>query len=151
MKVVSGAVRNFKGKVRQARRYARVVLEFAQTIQRRGLVVATSMARTSKVGQRINSILEGRMGLTHSMRHFCWAIMLSVAVPAVYSASAFQLTPVLKTLPSPYASMSYIDGYRAILADGWTLTSDGSAKFESDIERDSENLAVRICFFSYYT
>jgi hypothetical protein len=82
---------------------------------------------------------------------FFWAIMLTVAVPAMCGASAFQLTSVLKTLPSPYASMSYSDGYRAILADGWTLTSDGAAKLESDVERDPENLAGRIRLLSYYT
>jgi hypothetical protein len=112
---------------------------------------ATSMARTSKVGFRINSILEGRVRLTHLMRGFSWIVMLAVAVPAVYGASAFQLTSVLKTPPSPYASMSTIDGVRAILADGWTLTSDGLAKLESDVERDPENLAARIRLLSYYT
>jgi len=85
------------------------------------------------------------------MGGFSWTIMLAVAVPALCGASAFQSTPVLKTLPSPYASMSYIDGYRAILADGWTLTSDGATKLESDIERDPENLAARIRLLSYYT
>jgi hypothetical protein len=82
---------------------------------------------------------------------FFWAIMLTVVVPAMCGASAFQLTSVLKTLPSPYASMSHSDGYRAILADGWTLTSDGAAKLESDVERDPENLAGRIRLLSYYT
>jgi hypothetical protein len=109
------------------------------------------MARSSKVGRRINNILEARLGLTHSMRGFSWAIMLAIAVPAVYGASAFQLASVLKTSPSPYASMSRSDGYRAILADGWTLTSDGAATLESDVERDPENLAARIRLLSYYT
>ena len=77
--------------------------------------------------------------------------MLAVAIPVVYGASAFQVTPVLKTPPSPYASMSHGDGYRAILADGWTLTSEGAAKLESDVERDPENLAARIRLLSYYT
>ena len=115
------------------------------------LALGTSMARGSKVSRRIKSILEGRVGLARSMRGFSWAIMLAVAVPAVYGASAFQLTSVLKTPPSPYASMSQSDGYRAILADGWTLTSDGAAKLESDLKRDPENLAARIRLLSYYT
>jgi len=115
------------------------------------LALGTSMARGSKVSRRIKSILKGRVGLARSMRGFSWAIMLAVAVPAVYGASAFQLTSVLKTPPSPYASMSQSDGYRAILADGWTLTSDGAAKLESDLKRDPENLAARIRLLSYYT
>ena len=82
---------------------------------------------------------------------FSLAIMMTVAVPAMSGASTFQLTSVPKTLPSPYASMSHSDGYRAILADGWTLTSDGAAKLESDVERDPENLAGRIRLLSYYT
>ena len=85
------------------------------------------------------------------MRGFSLTIMLAVAVPVVCGASAFQLTSVLKTPPSPYASMSHIDAVRAILADGWTLTSDGAAKLESDVERDPENLAARIRLLSYYT
>jgi len=47
--------------------------------------------------------------------------------------------------------MSHIAGMQAILADGWTLTSDGAAKLESDVERDPENLAGRIRLLSYYT
>jgi len=85
------------------------------------------------------------------MRGFSWTIMLAVAVPVVCGASAFQLTSVLKTPPSPYASMSRIDAVRAILADGWTLTSDGASKLESDVEGDPENLAARIRLLSYYT
>ena len=85
------------------------------------------------------------------MRGVSSTIMLAVAVPAMCGVSAFQLTSVLKTPPSPYASMSHIDGVRAILADGWTLTSDGAAKLESDVERDPGNLAARIRLLSYYT
>jgi hypothetical protein len=91
------------------------------------------------------------MRLTHSMRGFFWTTMLAVAFPVVYGASAFQVASVLKTPPSPYAAMSHGDGNRAILADGWTLTSDGAAKLESDVERDPENLAARIRLLSYYT
>jgi len=76
------------------------------------LALGTSMGRKSKVGRRIKSILKGRVGLARSMRGFSWAVMLAVAVPAVYGASAFQLTSVLKTPPSPYASMSWIRRYR---------------------------------------
>jgi hypothetical protein len=77
--------------------------------------------------------------------------MLAVVVPVVYGAGAFQVAPVLKTSPSPYAALSHIDGVHAILADGWTLTSDGAAKLESNMERDPENLAVHIRLLSYYT
>jgi hypothetical protein len=82
---------------------------------------------------------------------FSWTIMLAVSVPGVHGASAFQLTSELKTPPSRYASMSHIAGMQAILADGWTLTSDGAAKLESDVERDPENFAARIRLLSYYT
>jgi hypothetical protein len=85
------------------------------------------------------------------MLGFSWTIMLTVSVPAVFEASAFQLTPVLKTPPSRYASMSHIAGGQAILADGWTLTSDAAAKLESDVERDPENLAAHVRLLSYYT
>ena len=77
--------------------------------------------------------------------------MLAVSVPGVHGASAFQSTSELKTPPSRYASMSHIAGMQAILADGWTLTSDGAAKLESDVERDPENFAARIRLLSYYT
>jgi hypothetical protein len=82
---------------------------------------------------------------------FSWTIMLAVSVPAVYGASAFQSASELKTPPSRYASMSRIDAVHAILADGWTLTSDSAAKLEAEVERDPENLAARIRLLSYYT
>src|SRR5207245_2601805 len=132
-------------------RYATVVLEFAQAVAGSQVAAATSMARTSKVGRRINRILEDRVSLGHAMRGFSWTVMVTVAAPAVYGASACQLTSVLKTPPSPYASMSHIDGVHAILADGWTLTPDQAAKLESAVERDPANLAARIRLLSYYT
>jgi len=131
--------------------YARVVLEFAQAVAGTQVAVPTSMARTSKVGRRINSILEGRVSWSRAMHGFSWALILAVGVPAVYGAGAFQLISVLTTPPSPYASMSHIDGVRAILADGWTLTPDEAAKLESEVGRDPENVAARIRLLSHYT
>jgi hypothetical protein len=128
-----------------------VVLEFAEVVSRRQVAVATSMARTSRMGRRIDNILEGRAGQGHAMRGFYWAVMLAVAVPALYAASSFQLTAALKTPPSPYASMPHVDAVRAILADGWTLTAGEAAKLEQHVERDPEDLKARIRLLSYYT
>src|SRR5262249_77448 len=91
------------------------------------------------------------MSLSHPMRSFSWTVMLAIAVPAVYGFGASQLTSVLNTRPSPYASMSHIDGVRALLADGWTLTSGEPPELESHLEPDPHNLAARIRLLSYYT
>jgi len=137
--------------VGDASNYASVVLAFARAATHRRVAAATSMARTSKAGRRIDRILEGRVNLNPSMGWVSWTLMLVVAVPAVYGAGVFQLAAELKTAPSRYASMSHIDGVRAILADGWTLTADEAAKFETAVEREPENLLVRVRLLSYYT
>ena len=94
------------------------------------------------------------MSARRKVQHAIWSIavigMLAVAV-RVHGAGASQRTATLKTPPSPYASMSHIDAVRAILADGWTLTSDAAAKLETELERDAENLPARIRLLSYYT
>jgi len=137
--------------VGDASKYARVVLAFARAATHRRVVPATSMARTSKAGRRIDRILQGHVNLNPSMGWVSSTLVLVFAVPAVYSAAVFQLGAELKTAPSRYASMSHIDGARAILADGWTLTADEAAKFESQLEREPENLLLRIRLLSYYT
>jgi hypothetical protein len=122
---------------------ARVITDF---------LVGRSPSNTERVtARRIHNSLAGRVSLSHAMRAFSWTLILAVAVPAVYGAGAFQSSAVLKTPPSPYASMSHIDAVRAILADGWTLTSDEAATLELQVERDPENLPARIRLLSYYT
>jgi hypothetical protein len=73
-------------------------------------------------------------------------------MPALYAAGTFEFqVPLLKTPPTPYSSMSHIDGVRAVLADGWTLNADGAAKLEAELFRNPEDLAIRIRLLSYYT
>lgn len=138
-------------------RSARVVLEFAQLASARQLLGATSMARGSKVGRRINGILEGRAGSSGAMGSLARGLMLVFAVPAVFAAASFQLAApaqeaqLAKSPLSRYSSMPRVDAARAVLADGWTLTATEAAKLESELERDPENLSARIRLLSYYT
>lgn len=62
-----------------ARRYASVVLEFAvtmATVRPRLSWEATAMARSSKIGGRIERIMEGRMSWSKSMTKPGWALLL---------------------------------------------------------------------------
>jgi len=132
-------------------RYAAVVLDFAKRVNGRQLL-GTAMARTSKVGRRIHAILQSTVDVNAAASRPARIAAFFLAVPALYAAGTFEFqVPLLKTPPSPYSSMSHIDGVRAVLADGWKLNAARAAELEAELSRNPENLTIRIHLLSYYT
>lgn len=77
-----------------ALRYASVVLDFAGVMaagRSRLSWEATAMARTSRVGGRIERILEGKMVWSRSFSRGGWLALGLLALPLVYSAAALQM------------------------------------------------------------
>ncbi|MBI5282414.1 MAG: M56 family metallopeptidase [Candidatus Solibacter usitatus] len=80
-----------------ARRYGAVVLRFAAVMGGRGQRLdwaATAMARSSRVGKRIERILEGEMSWSKKMTRGAWTSLLLAAAPLLYGAAALQMETV---------------------------------------------------------
>ncbi len=132
-------------------RYAGVVLEFATAASWRGMWAATSMARSSGVGSRVRRILEGRPVRGYAVTGGAWAVMLALALPAVYAAAAIQLEPDAprQATVAPDSGLGK-ETYLSILGKGWQLTPEAAAQLESGLARDPHNVAARVRLISYY-
>jgi beta-lactamase regulating signal transducer with metallopeptidase domain len=61
-----------------------------------------------------------------------------------------QTAPPTSSPTSPYSSTS-LEASRAILSDGWNLTTAEAVSLESELQQDPENLSARIRLISHYT
>lgn len=81
--------------------YAGVVLHFAATVGNHPHLPATAMARTSKVGTRIDRILEGKPMWTQTITRGRWLALTILTMPLLYAAAALQQQQ--PPLPPPQA------------------------------------------------
>ncbi len=82
------------GATGDARRYAQTVLDFAAVMGRTGSRLdwaSTAMARSSRVGQRIERILEGEVNKSRKMTRAAWAALTLAAIPVLYAAAVLNV------------------------------------------------------------
>jgi TonB family protein len=134
--------------VGDARGYARTVLDFAVELcgRREPAWQATAMARSSKVGRRIDRILEGSMNTScgSRMKRAVWVLLIGAAVPAIYAAAALDWMAVA-TRPEPQVVAI---GQQQI--PGATLTSAQAAGLEARLVQNAEDLEARGQLLGYY-
>lgn len=131
-----------------ARRYASVVLEFATTmasVRPRLSWEATAMARSSRIGGRIERIMEGRMSWSKSMTKPGWALLLVLSLPVMYSASALQ--PIQP--PQPVSNFGPLPPMSTEVAGG-DLTAAEAATLENRIARNAKDIDARLLITGYY-
>jgi beta-lactamase regulating signal transducer with metallopeptidase domain len=137
-------------------RYARVVLEFAGLVSSRQMLVGKSMTHTSRIGKRLDGILESRIPC-RAVSACSTAVMLIVSLPAIYGAAALRLSaePPLPRLKQEsgivYSAGWKRETHQELLNKGFHVTPDEAAKLEAQLAADPDNLDVRALLLSYYT
>ena len=127
-----------------APRYAGAILEFASALQPGGSRLAqhsVAMARSCKVGRRIERVLQVRHPGAPILRKSAWLAIWGLALPMVYTAAAFQIKP--EPAPEP----------RRVIGDtsGRPVISPAEAReLEELLARDSEDLEARAKLMRYY-
>lgn len=137
------------GRQGDSRRYASVVLEFAMTMttaRSRLSWEATAMARSSRIGGRIERILEGRMRWSASMTTRGWALLLALAFPVLYAASALQ---PFQPPPLPASTLAPLPPFSTEVAGG-DMTAADAAALEQRIARNPKDVDARLLITGYY-
>jgi hypothetical protein len=88
----------------------------------------------------------------HSVTAGTWVLILSLALPAVYSAAALQLQQPApeQAKAMPASAQVEKDTHQSILAEGWQLTPEGAARLESGLASDPQDVTARVRLISYY-
>ncbi|MBI5086502.1 MAG: M56 family metallopeptidase [Acidobacteria bacterium] len=165
-----------------ARRYGAVVLKFAAVMGGRGERLnwaATAMARSSRVGERIERILEGRMSWSKKMTRGAWTALLLAAAPVLYGAAALQMETVellampavriavagvpemalapqaptvLQSAPAPLPPPSVQAGAAVALHQipGLSLTEAQARDLETLVAMNAEDIQARTQLLWYY-
>lgn len=131
-----------------ARRYAGVVLEFAATMAAAGSRLswaATAMARSSRVGGRIEKILEGSMNWQKRTSKAVWVSLLVLALPAMYAAAALQPERPAPVLPRTFPAQD-----STTIVPGGDLTAAEAAALEVRVARDGGDVEARQLLTGYY-
>jgi beta-lactamase regulating signal transducer with metallopeptidase domain len=128
-------------------RYASVVLDFARIAAESPLSIATSMARTSRTGKRIEGILEGRIAPRATTGGFTLLLVLLFALPVFYAAS----TVTWAIQPQRPEAIPRAEATKQLLSEGWHVTPDEAVKLESQLQKNPENVPIRVRLLSYYT
>jgi TonB family protein len=126
--------------VHDARSYAGAILDFALAMQARRLrsMEATAMARSTKVGQRVERILAASRFSPATLRRGVALAIVLCAIPLVYAAAA--LTPAPQTAAPPPAQV-YIRG---------DLTEDEAPQLESRLAANPADFTARLRLLGYY-
>jgi len=157
--------------VGDGRRYAEVVLGFAAVMSGAGSRLdwaATAMARSSRVGGRIERILEGEMNWTRGLTLGGWAVLVMAAVPVVYGAAALRMVEGV-VLEMPVAPLSLpaavvqqarqavtppaapaLDVEALRRSQALYLTAEQVAEIETEVVRNPEDLELRGKLLQYY-
>jgi hypothetical protein len=116
------------------------------------LLAPVVRVKGSKMEIIIGRILDGRVVCGRAVTCGAWALILALAVPAVYGAVALQLEqPALEQSPAPAtSSQADRETYLSILGEGWRLTPAEAVRLESELVRDPDNVAARVRLISYY-
>jgi TonB family protein len=123
--------------------YASVVLHFAATAGHHSQLPATAMARTSKVGTRIDRILEGTPMWTETITRGRWLALALLTTPLLYAAAALQQQP--PSLPSPAPQV--VTGAISTAAPAVTINDERAANLpramEARVAANPEDLDAR--------
>ena len=153
--------------VGDGRRYAEVVLGFAAVMSGAGSRLdwaATAMARSSRVGGRIERILEGEMNWTRGLTLGGWAALVLAAVPVVYGAAALRMVEgVVLEMPVAPLSLPAAVVQQGVMAlpppggdttlrklEAMILTPGQAGEIEAELERNPEDRVLRAKLLQYY-
>lgn len=134
------------------RRYAEIVLGFAWALQGAKPQAVTAMARSSKVGGRIEKILEGHMRFAHSVSNRGRVLLsLAAAAPLIYGAAALTLKdPEPLQAPSSVYQKPGSDTKPVIEYPGMRLTPAEAAALQARVSKNAEDLDARGALLGYY-
>lgn len=129
-----------------ARRYAEVVLDFASAMAGRREPVswlATAMARSSKVGGRIERILEGKVMGWQSTSRGLWLALSMIALPLVYGAAVLQVQEPQAAVAPQQARPT------AMPFKGSDLDAAGAQAVKARVAANPEDLEARVELLGY--
>jgi len=129
-----------------ARRYAGVVLDFAAAAVGAPLP-ATAMARSSRVGARIERLLERGTSAPRPVSGAIWGLMLGIALPVLYAAGA--MTPEQEKT-GPVVQYQPSQDLRGTPIPGATLTAVQALGLEARVQKNLHDLDARAQLVGYY-
>ncbi|MFN3327070.1 MAG: TonB family protein [Bryobacteraceae bacterium] len=121
--------------------YAEALLDTARALAanpNRILPAGAAMARTSRLSERIQRVLDGRTGLP--LRPYSRVALLLLALPMVYAASALQVQRPAPVIVDPSASQAVT----------YWLTPQEVGELETRVERNPEDVEARKQLLEFY-
>jgi TonB family protein len=129
------------------RRYAAVLFDFASQLPHRAVPV-TSMARSSKVGARIERLISSTLASPRPLSRFAWCLLAALFLPVLYAAASIhpgqQPAPpftIERQAESPIARNSI---------PGATFSPQQAAELEQRLAANPQDLEARTQLIGYY-
>ena len=126
--------------------YAQVLLDIAAALEgRRGRLLweGSAMARSQRVSQRIDSILDLGREVSSGLTKRGWAVLALCGVPLLYGAAAVQLERTPAVVQTRTSDLE-------LLAEGQRLTPQEVENLEAHLKTFPEDLTARARLIGYY-
>jgi beta-lactamase regulating signal transducer with metallopeptidase domain len=134
-----------------AARYASTILEFASALQAGGHRVTqygVAMARSARVGRRIERVLELRQPDSGFVKRSAWIAILASALPFMYGAAAFQVEP--RAAERSKAQRESDDLNKRMMTELFNLPATQASELERRLAQNPEDLEARVGLIGYY-
>lgn len=134
-----------------AARYASTILEFASALHaggRRVTQIGVAMARSARVGRRIERVLELRRPGSGFVKRSAWIAILASALPFIYGAAAFQFEP--RAPERSKALRESDDLNKRMMTALFNLPATKASELERRLAQNPEDLEARVGLIGYY-
>ena len=129
------------------RRYAAVLFDFAAQLPNRA-VPATAMARSSKVGARIERLISASLTAPRPLGKLTWCALATLALPVLYAAASLQ--PGQQPLPPVTIERQAESPFPRNSIPGANLTALQASELGQRLAQNPHDLDARARLIGYY-
>lgn len=129
------------------RHYASIVFDFAARLPHRA-IPATAMARSSKVGARIERLLAQALPAPRPMKPLAWSLLLAATLPVLYAAAS--IDPGQEPLPPVTIQRQAESPHKWNSIPGANTTAQQAAELEQRLAANPQDLEARTQLIGYY-
>lgn len=130
-----------------ARHYAAIVFDFAARLPHRA-IPATAMARSSKVGARIERLLAQGLPTPRPMKPLAWSLLLAATLPVLYAAAS--IDPGQEPAPPVTIERQAESPHKWNSIPGANTTPQQAAELEQRLAANPQDLEARTQLIGYY-
>ncbi len=127
--------------------YAAVLFDFAAQLPNRA-VPATAMARSSKVGVRIERLISANLTVPRPLGKLTWCALAALALPVLYAAASLQ--PGQQPLPPVTIERQAESPFPRNSIPGANTTPQQAAELEQRLAQNPHDLDARARLIGYY-